>query len=41
MKAGRKKAREELDIVNVVEWRADNERLFLLVQRPEGGKFLL
>jgi A/G-specific adenine glycosylase len=37
MKAERKKAREELDIVNVVEWRSDKERLFLLVRRPEGG----
>ncbi|KIK22751.1 hypothetical protein PISMIDRAFT_29621 [Pisolithus microcarpus 441] len=39
MKVGRKKAREELDIVNVVEWRrGDNsERWFILVRRPEGG----
>lgn len=40
MKAERKKAREELDIVNVIEWRPDirsNERWFLLVRRPEGG----
>ncbi|PPQ68918.1 hypothetical protein CVT24_007662 [Panaeolus cyanescens] len=40
MKAERKKAREELDIVNVVEWRAhlsSDDRRFLLVRRPEGG----
>lgn len=40
MKADRKKAREELDIVNVIEWRQDKdseERLFLLVRRPETG----
>ncbi|KAI6029364.1 DNA glycosylase [Pisolithus microcarpus] len=39
MKVERKKAREELDIVNVVEWRrGDNsQRWFILVRRPEGG----
>ncbi len=39
MKAERKKAREELDIVNVVEWRHQDarDRWFLLVKRPEGG----
>ncbi|KAI0040452.1 DNA glycosylase [Auriscalpium vulgare] len=37
MKVERKKQREELDIVNVVEWRAQGERWFLLVRRPEGG----
>ncbi|OCH93957.1 DNA glycosylase [Obba rivulosa] len=39
MKADKKKAREELDIVNVVEWRdrARDARWFLLVRRPEGG----
>ncbi|KAI0938582.1 hypothetical protein AcV5_000224 [Taiwanofungus camphoratus] len=39
MKVEKKKAREELDIVNVIEWRSqrDNERWFLLVRRPEGG----
>ncbi|KAI0634857.1 DNA glycosylase [Trametes polyzona] len=39
MKAEKKKAREELDIVNVIEWRrhAAGERWFLLVRRPEGG----
>ncbi|KAH9849610.1 DNA glycosylase [Lenzites betulinus] len=39
MKAEKKKAREELDIVNVIEWRrhAGGERWFLLVRRPEGG----
>lgn len=40
MKAKRKKAREELDSVNVIEWRSRNkrDRLFLLVRRPEGGE---
>ena len=40
MKAERKKAREELDIVNVVEWRhtQSGDRWFLLVRRPEGGE---
>ncbi|KAI0340388.1 DNA glycosylase [Trametopsis cervina] len=40
MKVERKKAREEMDIVNVVEWRhrgALSERWFLLVRRPDGG----
>ncbi|KAF9459761.1 DNA glycosylase [Collybia nuda] len=40
MKVERKKAREELDVVNVIEWRArtnPTERHFLLVRRPEGG----
>ncbi|KAK7451136.1 hypothetical protein VKT23_012813 [Stygiomarasmius scandens] len=40
MKAERKKAREEMDLVNVVEWRSvDNpeDRRFLLVKRPEKG----
>ncbi|RPD65729.1 DNA glycosylase [Lentinus tigrinus ALCF2SS1-7] len=39
MKAEKKKAREELDIVNVIEWRknASGARWFLLVRRPEGG----
>lgn len=40
MKTEKKKAREELDIVNVIEWRkhaAGEERWFLLVRRPEGG----
>jgi hypothetical protein len=41
MKAERKKAREELDVVNVVEWRRyDNgDRWFLLVRRPDEGEF--
>lgn len=39
MKMERKKAREELDIVNVIEWRDANDRWFVLVRRPEGGKF--
>lgn len=41
MKGNRKKAREELDIVNVIEWRLSSspeERRFLLVRRPENGK---
>ncbi|KAN0081181.1 DNA glycosylase [Tylopilus felleus] len=39
MKVERKKAREELDSVNVIEWRTadDRTRFFLLVRRPEGG----
>ncbi|KAF8551978.1 DNA glycosylase [Imleria badia] len=39
MKVERKKAREELDSVNVIEWRTadDRDRFFLLVRRPEGG----
>ncbi|KAK2461003.1 hypothetical protein APHAL10511_006944 [Amanita phalloides] len=40
IKGSRKKAREELDIVNVIEWRlssAPEERWFLLVRRPENG----
>lgn len=39
MRATKKKAREELDIVNVIEWRAHPtaQRYFLLVRRPEAG----
>ncbi|TBU47064.1 DNA glycosylase [Dichomitus squalens] len=42
MKVEKKKAREELDIVNVIEWRKGatataQERWFLLVRRPGGG----
>ncbi|KAH8101827.1 DNA glycosylase [Cristinia sonorae] len=42
MKVERKKAREELDVVSVIEWRPttnanDHDRWFLLVRRPEGG----
>ncbi|KAF9447147.1 hypothetical protein P691DRAFT_761024 [Macrolepiota fuliginosa MF-IS2] len=40
MKADRKKAREELDIINIIEWRYDkasHQRFFLLVRRPETG----
>ncbi|KAJ7237311.1 DNA glycosylase [Mycena haematopus] len=37
MKASKKAAREELDIVNVVEWRLGSDRQFILVRRPEGG----
>jgi hypothetical protein len=42
MKAERKKSREELDVVNVIEWRRNletDERWFLLVRRPEGGMY--
>lgn len=43
MKAQRKKAREELDIVNVVEWRHQDsqDRWFLLVRRPQGGRLFI
>ncbi|KAG2142215.1 DNA glycosylase [Suillus bovinus] len=39
MKAERKKPREELDSVNVIEWRSrdSGDRWFLLVRRPQGG----
>ncbi|KAG1817961.1 DNA glycosylase [Suillus subaureus] len=39
MKTVRKKPREELDSVNVIEWRCRNsrDRWFLLVRRPQGG----
>jgi len=40
MKAGRKKAREELDIVHVIEWHPKSNpdnRYFLMVRRPETG----
>ncbi|KAF8633052.1 hypothetical protein AX15_001531 [Amanita polypyramis BW_CC] len=40
MRVDRKKAREELDIVNVIEWcssPASKDRWFLLVRRPENG----
>ena len=43
MKPNRKKAREELDIVNVIEWQSSSrpeDRMFLLTRRPEGGKNL-
>jgi A/G-specific adenine glycosylase len=41
MKPNRKKAREELDIVSVIEWQSlsrPEDRVFLLTRRPEGGK---
>lgn len=39
MKAERKKPREEMDIVNVIEWcDPSGSRHFLLVRRPEGGQ---
>jgi A/G-specific adenine glycosylase len=40
MKTKRKAVREELDVVNVVEWRGndDKERWFLLVRRPRKGQ---
>ena len=40
MRVDRKKVREELDIVNVIEWRQDlnsGERFFLLIRRPKIG----
>ncbi|KAL5529757.1 hypothetical protein ACEPAG_5742 [Sanghuangporus baumii] len=38
MKVERKKAREEIDVVNVVEWLSrSGSRFFLLVRRPEKG----
>ncbi|KAH9983154.1 DNA glycosylase [Russula compacta] len=37
MKMGRKKQREELNVMNVVEWRSGSDRRFLLTRRPEGG----
>jgi A/G-specific adenine glycosylase len=42
MKADRKKAREELDIVSIIEWQSStdsDDRWFLMVRRPEGGMF--
>lgn len=43
MKAEKKKAREETDHVSVIEWRPrldSAERWFILVRRPEGGKYI-
>ena len=42
MKVEKKKAREELDVVNVIEWRRSpaDARWFLLVRRPEGGEWV-
>lgn len=37
MRVERKKQREELNIVSVVEWRSGSDRWFLLTRRPEGG----
>ncbi|KAF8223425.1 DNA glycosylase [Tricholoma matsutake] len=40
IKVERKKSRDELDVVNVIEWHCNtkpDERWFLLVRRPEGG----
>ncbi|KAF8488063.1 DNA glycosylase [Gautieria morchelliformis] len=37
MKAIKKTARAETDVVNIVEWRCKGERHFALVRRPEGG----
>lgn len=39
MKVDRKKAREETDLVSVIEWTSSDERYFLLVRRPEEGLF--
>lgn len=44
MRVDRKKAREELDLVNVIEWHPISEpenRQFFMVRRPENGKYLL
>jgi A/G-specific adenine glycosylase len=41
MKVERKKQREELNIVSVVEWRSGSDRWFLLTRRPEGGLFVV
>ena len=42
MKVVRKKAREEIDLVNIVEWRSpQKKRFFLLVRRPEKGIVIL
>lgn len=40
MRVERRKAREELDSVNAIEWRTadDRKRFFLLVRRPKGGQ---
>lgn len=41
MKVERKKAREELDIVNVIEWHSKSsarDRHILMIKRPEKGK---
>ncbi|RXW20189.1 hypothetical protein EST38_g5675 [Candolleomyces aberdarensis] len=43
MKAEKKKAREEVDLVNVVEWRETRgspERWFLVVKRPEKASLI-
>ena len=40
MRAIKKKARTETDLVNIVEWRREGERYFALVRRPEGGRWL-
>ncbi|KAF8828190.1 hypothetical protein HHX47_DHR4000635 [Lentinula edodes] len=37
MKAKKKKARVELDVVSIVEWRSIDDRQFLLVRRPDKG----
>ena len=40
MKVEKKKAREETDVVNVIEWAAPSgKRHFLLARRPESGLF--
>ncbi|KAJ3889483.1 DNA glycosylase [Lentinula edodes] len=37
MKVKKKKARVELDVVSIVEWRSIDDRQFLLVRRPDKG----
>lgn len=41
MKAEKKKSREEVDHVSVIEWRSQSnkERWFMLLRRPEVGRF--
>lgn len=42
MKVERKKAREEVDLVNVIEWRSTfGDRHFVLARRPETGTKIL
>ncbi|KAF5390017.1 hypothetical protein D9757_003838 [Collybiopsis confluens] len=37
MKAEKKKARVEVDIISVVEWRSSEDQKFLLLRRPDKG----
>ena len=41
MKVERKKSREEIDVVNVIEWASPkNVRYFILARRPEKGQLI-